>query len=245
MGGLAQQVVEDGVLADADDALLEAVAKQLIEIHRKSGFERTCEIGRTILSTFYGNDETLWSARAPGKLNSIRKLAHRLKGTLRTTELHRSVHVWTLCRALPFVPKSEHLTVSHVDAVLGLPRERQAELLRASEEQRLSVRDVRQLRRRLKIASGEMRGRPPSPMVSKAATRIRNASTALESAIAAIRAADFSSDPVPQELFDLVDGVREQAANLAALLAGVRQPSGIHPRPVTAARRCEPIRVAG
>jgi hypothetical protein len=202
---------------EVDNAFVETVAAEVASIVRRSGFDRSCSMGQTILDRFYGGSEALWSARSKGKLSSIRRLARQLKGLVRATELYRSVHVWLVCQALPFVPTSEQLTVSHVDAVLGLPRVRQEQLLCAAQRDGLTVRELRRLRRLSKLEAGEARGRPRSPLVAKAGTRIRQALAALDLAEQAITTANETSEPLPEELGDLLERLRHQTDRLMAL----------------------------
>jgi len=220
-----------------DDRLVESVAAKLAAISRRSGFERACGMGGVILCSFYDGDEACWSARAKGKLSSIRRLAQRLNGAVRATELHRSVHVSLICRAFPFVLVSEHITVSHVDAVIGLSRGHQEVLLRGAERDNLSVRDLRGLRRQLKSEAGERRGRPRSPALAKAVTRARAALGALEGAWLAIKGIDPQSGG-HAELLGILGQVRARSEELAALVRGDR-PSGVQLL-ATAVAKAEP-----
>jgi len=67
-------------------------------------------------------------------------------------------------------------------------------------------------------------------MVVKATTRVRNALALLKSAENALQAADFSSDPMPREIVEVIEQVRDQVASLLTLAAARERPSGIHPK---------------
>ncbi len=164
-----------------DDVRLEQIADALEAIGRKTGFERRTQMGQIIVEQVFSGDVSDCANESSPSQLSFRRLAALLDGRISKSELHRSLHVYLLCRELPFVPTSGHLTVSHADAVLGLPREAREQLLRTALEHRLTVRQLRQLRRNAeRRAPGADPRQQLASLARRAYRRGRRTSEALE-----------------------------------------------------------------
>jgi len=112
-------------------------------VERESGFARRIEIGALILDRLLCNWREGRIRKVAGQ-SSFRRLAEALDGAMSKSELYRCAMVCQLCRRLPFIQAVAHFTVSHVEAVDGLPLDEQERLLREAEARRWSVRQLRQ-----------------------------------------------------------------------------------------------------
>lgn len=81
---------------------------------------------------------------------SLRDLAKALgalgvaRARVSRTFLHRCTVAYRLGKSFPFILASQHLRVSHLDAVERLPRPVQGRLLREADQRRWSVRKLRE-----------------------------------------------------------------------------------------------------
>lgn len=143
-------VVTEGMLAD--------ISVQLSCIDRQSGWKRTLAIGELVLARIFEGDLHAWRSRAPGKLNSLRKLASREDCPFGRSALHHAVGVYVAWQEMSDLNLPETLTPSHVVVVLGLSQDRQRELLEYARASNLSVRELRSA---VLHAHRSRRGRPP------------------------------------------------------------------------------------
>jgi len=75
---------------------------------------------------------------------SLRDLSRALGGRVSRTFLHRCTTAYRLGRSFPFILESQHLRVSHLDAVERLARPLQGRLLLEAEHAHWSVRKLRE-----------------------------------------------------------------------------------------------------
>ena len=143
-----------------DEALLSEVADKLKSIERTTALARTLAIGEVILNRFFGGDPNVWRERRRNKNNSIRRLAERPDCPYGKSALNEAVGVFVSVRHLPCVFSLEHISASHVGAVLRLPHTERERMLRRADEERWSVRQLRLEVVRLNRSVGERRGRP-------------------------------------------------------------------------------------
>jgi hypothetical protein len=140
--------------------LLDDVVRELREIERQTGIEKTLSIGSLVLSRFFGGNAELWRDRRRNKNNSIRRLAERDDCPFRKSALNDAVAIYVAVEKLPCVRLLGHIGATHVAAVLGLKPEEQEQLLREADEQRWSVRELKQRVVAQRRSEGEKRGRP-------------------------------------------------------------------------------------
>jgi len=125
------------VVADepADPAIAE-VAAEIRCLAGRAELEFTCSVGRLIVERFYGGNRSAWRNHASGKAASFRRLAAMLRDDckLSVTALWRCVAIHDLVERLGGVVTWQHLSVTHLRAVLALPEHDQRRLLDASIE---------------------------------------------------------------------------------------------------------------
>lgn len=151
--------------AEGEPGRLQCVATRIEQVQRSAGLARREQIGAIVLSEIFRGSRLAWQARSSAQHLSFRALSRLLSGKLSKSELHRCVNTHLLCQDLPHLVRSGCLTVSHLDAVEGLSRGEQAQLLERAMAERLSVRELARLKQSVKEdrrdASGNpSRGRP-------------------------------------------------------------------------------------
>lgn len=159
-------------IARVDDRLIDHVVEELNRVQRETPFERALAIGALIVDRFYAGDLAVWRARA-GKDLSFRRLVARAGRGLNLTavSLYRAVALYELTQRLG-ISTWQHLSVSHVRSVLGLPDDLQRQLLAVAERARWTTK-------RLELETGALRrtlqgrrGRPPLPGFVKTIHRL-------------------------------------------------------------------------
>ena len=155
-----------------DDQVVDQVVHELNQIHGKATLDLALGMGEVIVQRFYRGDLTLWR-RHKTKEISYRKLAARADHDLNVsaTSLYRSVALCELISRLG--PRCVHgLTMTHLRVVLGLPDERQAELLDVAAERKWSTQRFEQEIAELRTSLTKRRGRPPSPRLVRAVRKL-------------------------------------------------------------------------
>ena len=160
------------VTAAGDDVVAE-VYDAIVRMRRRAEFEFVLQVGRLVFEKFYRGDVEVLRARG-AKDASLRKLAARLKedgaNGMSAIWLQRAVGIW-LVELAHGVSARKHLTPRHVAAVLGLPPDRQAQLLAEADEEGLTTREldarVREIRQAIRRETGDARGRRPAPAFMK------------------------------------------------------------------------------
>jgi hypothetical protein len=142
------------------DAVVEALVRELNDLHRSATLEFALKVGRLIVQRFYGGDLTAWRSHA-AKEASFRKLAARADRDLHisVSSLYRAVALFELCARID-ISARKHLGVAHLRAVLGLPAEQQQRLLRDAHDGAWTVRQVVAEAGKLRDKM-DGRGRPP------------------------------------------------------------------------------------
>jgi hypothetical protein len=138
---------------DATGEELDAMTTRLTELVQRTGLDRTLAVGETILNRFFGGRPAAWRARHKNKRNSVRRLADRPGCPLGRSALNQAVGVYVAVQALPCVRTFRHIDASHIVAVLPLATGEQERWLRRAEEERWSVRRLRD----------ELAGERPAP----------------------------------------------------------------------------------
>lgn len=169
-----------------DDVLLARVATKLRDIERTTAFARTMAVGELILDQFFGGDPALWRERRRNKNNSIRRLAQRPDCPYGKSALNEAVGVFVCVQMLPCVLSFEHVSASHVAAVLRLPEAEREQMLKRAELGRWGVRQLRLEVVRLKRSVGERRGRPSGGSPQSRVAHLSSRVAEIEKAIAAL-----------------------------------------------------------
>jgi hypothetical protein len=163
----------------ASDATLAEIAADLRVIDNRSGWSRTLAIGELVLKHFFCGNIQEWRARRRDKEASFRRLALRSDCPLGRSALSESVGVYVACRELPLEGMRDHLSPSHVAAVLKLDSSKRLEVLERAVKRRLTVREVRVEVSGMRKREGERRGRPRSSSARLALTFVKRAGALL------------------------------------------------------------------
>ncbi len=188
------------------EVISHAVA-ELREIERRTGLERTLAIGALVLETFFGGDPRIWRDRRRNKNSSIRRLASHRDCPFCKSALNDAVGVYVAVRALPCVRTFGHITSSHVTAVLRLPVNERENVLREADNQRWSVRQLREHVTSVRKAEGERRGRPAASEVARVVSALRNAVSELESCARRLTQVELVEAGTRQELVALSEKI--------------------------------------
>ncbi len=142
---------------------IDEVVNQLNGICRTSSLEFALKVGAVIIHHFYGGDTKAWRDRGP-KVNSFRRLAEHPELPMSAGALYRCVAVFEMCDRLRAPSKWRRLGASHLRAVIGVPPDRQENLLAKANEERWSVQFLQTKAQELR--EGRPRGgrRPQSPL---------------------------------------------------------------------------------
>jgi hypothetical protein len=169
---VANASVVTSVCRVVDDRVVDQVVKELNHLHGSATLDLALGMGRLIIQHFYRGDLTLWR-RHRTKEVSFRKLAARADRDLNVsaTTLYRSV---ALCELVSRVgmQRMAGLTMTHLRVVLGLPDDRQVELLDAAVEMKWSTQRFEDEIAGVRGALAQRRGRPPSPRMVRAVRKL-------------------------------------------------------------------------
>jgi hypothetical protein len=113
--------------------------RELRTLARGASLSFALAVGRIVVESLYDGDLTAWRRRER-KEHALRTLAAQSDLPISASALYRALAVYELCqrpgaRAMQW----QHLGLSHVRAVLGLPVEVQNRLLKLAEEERWTV----------------------------------------------------------------------------------------------------------
>lgn len=122
---------------------IELVVAQLKRMARTASLEFALQVGALIIHHFYAGDTTAWRARGP-KNSSFRRLSQHPELPLSAGSLYRCVALFELCERLDAPSRWQHLGVSHLRLVIGLPPQTQERLLVVANDQRWTVQALQQ-----------------------------------------------------------------------------------------------------
>jgi hypothetical protein len=145
-GGDCERVVEDFV-----DKLRQVCGQATIDL--------ALRVGLLVVETFYGGDVRRWRSRRRED-PSLKCLAARSDLPLSLPQLYRCVAIYEISLELPTFSTWKYLSVSHVRAVLGLPRDAQQKLLSKAEQERWTVLRIEAEVRAVRGVLASKRGRP-------------------------------------------------------------------------------------
>jgi hypothetical protein len=185
----SRRMVRDGNCRDDDYALdtesdssdirhvvahedIDIVVAQIRRLVRTASLEFALRVGAVIIHHFYDGDTDAWRSRGP-KTSSFRSLARHPDLPLSAGALYRCVAIFELCERLNAPSRWEHLGVSHLRLVLGLPTTVQERVLVEANAKRWTVKALQQVVFREKTASVSRGGRRPTPAFAKSLQRVR------------------------------------------------------------------------
>jgi hypothetical protein len=195
--------------------------RELQEINRRTGLDRTLAIGELILTRFFAGSPDIWRERSRNKNNSIRRLAARPDCPLKRSALNDAVAVFVIVSALPSVRTFGHVGSSHVAATATLSPGRREQLLVVAEAQCWTVRRLKEEMVSLRRQHGETRGRRRSTEESRALANLHDAVVRLERSIQQI-AALLLTPYGQREVQHLADQLRSSCAAIETLAAHAR-----------------------
>lgn len=143
---------------------IEQAAAEIRHLTRVSTLQMALDVGSIVFDRIFHGDAELVHRNGP-KDASFGQLAAREDIGISKANLWRCVAMYELSLRLPHVKDSQHLGVSHVRAVLGLPQRSQERLLAKAERERLDVSTLEALATTNRRGQG---GRPPKPAVVRA-----------------------------------------------------------------------------
>lgn len=158
----------DTACANAGRALatdpVEQAAAEIRHVARVSTLRMALDVGEIIFQRIFGGDLELMQQRG-AKYASFQVLAARADVGISKSGLWRCASIYELSRRVPALNASQHLGVSHVRAVLGLPPEAQEVLLLRAEREALPVTAIEAEVSARRRGRG---GRPPKPEALRA-----------------------------------------------------------------------------
>jgi hypothetical protein len=204
------------------------VINQLCVLARGATLDFTLRVGKVVVDSLYDGDLTAWRSRAR-KDYALRVLAASPDLPLSATALYRALAIYELSQRQPNA--WQHLGVSHLRAVLGLPNETQNHLLSAAEQGQWTVAKLEREVLCGRVKSRNNGGRKPVPPYVKAIRRIfeltlPEAFEGLES-VHYLQAAEF------EELAGKLTETQERLKKLSKIVAS--RMSGAQ------SRRCAPL----
>jgi hypothetical protein len=177
--------VKVAAVRSVSDDEIKIVVAQIRRITRTANLEFALRVGAVVLHHFFGGDTDAWRARGP-KTASFRRLAEHPDLPISAGALCRCVAPYELCERLNAPTRWEHLGVSHLRVVLGLPPPVQERLLAAANENRWTVKDFCAAMRREETKRATRGGRQVQSPVTKT--------------LRALRKCLLEHEPVPQDL---------------------------------------------
>ena len=154
----------DGVALAVAESTILGVAQEIRTMHRLHGLRFVVGVGRVIVERFFGGDASAIHKRGP-KDDSLKRLAEQPDMPLSLPQLSRAVAIFEAVEPLGEVDTWQHLSMSHVRAVLPLPAPDQQALLTKTEKKGWSVKMLEAQARKKKRKRGG--GRHPLPRFVK------------------------------------------------------------------------------
>lgn len=204
------------------DEEINIVVAQIKRLARNASLEFALSVGAVIIHHFYGGETDAWRSRGP-KTASFRALARHPDLPLSAGSLCRCVALFELCDRLNAPARWEHLSVSHLRLVLGLPQNVQERILATANARRWSVRALQEEVAREKSARITSGGRRAAPPILKSLKRVRNC---LDGHRELIERSDGLSSRDLQESMDLIEETRECLERLSESIRSLNENAG-------------------
>jgi hypothetical protein len=158
--------------SEPSDEDIDEVVRKLNGICRASSLEFALRVGAVIIHGFYGGDTKAWRDRGP-KVHSFRRLTQHPELALSAGALYRCVAVFELCDRLNAPTKWRRLGASHLAAVIGLAPDDQVRFLSAANDERWTVRVLRDKVEAVK-GSRSRGGRIPNSFLERRLREVHN-----------------------------------------------------------------------
>jgi hypothetical protein len=155
-------------------SLDERIGKTILELRkltRGASLQFALTAGRIVVESLYDGDARAWRSRTR-KDHALRALAARPDLPMSASALYRALAIYELSSRQAGGEGWQHVGVSHLRAVLGLPEDVQAGLLERAEAERWTAARMERETLSLRSASRRAGGRKPVPGYVKSIRRI-------------------------------------------------------------------------
>lgn len=207
--------------AVANDVIAE-VYETIRMMARDATLALNIEIGRVIVTKFYGGELAAWRDRGQ-KDASFRKLAVMFDEDADAPEgtsaagLYRAVSIFVMDKQWG-VSGRKHLTMTHVRALIGLPEAHQERLLSEAADKEWSGERVEREAAKVRKKEGDGRGRPPLPGFVKGATRMRRMLDAEDDVFGELAKADDMKDEDVREVLETITSMEAKLQDVRTSL---------------------------
>jgi hypothetical protein len=193
-------------IALSDETIVDVV-RELNSFHSKASLDTALGMGRIVVDRIYHGDLRSWRLHKAKEV-SFRRLAAHCETDLRVSAstLYRAVALYELAQRFG-VKCLAGLNMARIRTVLGLPKDRQAELLAAAGEKQWSAERMEREASRIRDTLGKRQGRPASPPLIKLLRHLLSAWKALEEQLNEGAEPDLSLDET-QSFYVALDDVR-------------------------------------
>jgi hypothetical protein len=181
---------------------------QLSILTRGATLEFALGVGRIVVDTLYDGDLTAWRSRAR-KDCALRVLVSNPNLPMSASALYRALAIYELSRRQLLAAGWQHLGVSHLRTVLGLPSDTQNRLLTRAEAEQWTVARLEREVLGLRAPQRTTGGRKPVPACIKSIRRIFDLT--LPDALAGL---DHIQELQASELDELVDKLSQARERL-------------------------------
>jgi hypothetical protein len=151
---------------------IDLVVAQIKRLTRTASLEFALRVGAVIVHHFYDGNTDAWRARGP-RTSSFRQLSRHPDLPLSAGSLCRCVAMFELCERLNAPSRWEHLGVSHLRVVLGLPPAAQERILAEANAKRWTVKTLQQEVLREKPGRLTSGGRRAEAPIAKSLRNVR------------------------------------------------------------------------
>jgi hypothetical protein len=206
-----------------DSSELDTIAEDLRALRGRPRLEGALAIGQLLFDRFFEGSVAVWRNHDRNKAHSLRRLAQRPACPMSKSALHQAVAVYVASLSLASVQTFGHIGLSHIVAVLTFGASERQLLLRLAEENRWSVRRLKNEVIRLAPLASSQRGRPRHGTLRRVADRLRDCARALTDATASLRGIDLPAGATT-EIGRHLEEMARAGDELAAVL-------GSHPIP--------------
>jgi hypothetical protein len=157
-----------------DEDAIAQVYTNVRRIHRDGHLRLAVAVGAQVVKKLLGDDIGRWLEHGQAE-PAVKELAKRLAAdpleVMSPTKLYRCIGVYELNERVKVLDRP-HLTLTHAVAVLGLPGNVQADLLREAEADKWSTRHLLDEAQMLRAADREPSDRDPPSRLSRATQRL-------------------------------------------------------------------------
>lgn len=195
-------------------SLDERIGKTILELRkltRGASLQFALTAGRIVVETLYDGDVRAWRSRMR-KDHALRALAARPDLPMSASALYRALAIYELSSRQAGGEGWQHVGVSHLRAVLGLPEDVQTGLLERAEAERWTAARMERETLSLRSTSRQAGGRKRVPGYVKSIRRIFELTRA-----EALEGLDSVSELNPNELAELTEMLESSRTMLERL----------------------------